>query len=330
MTLTQAVVLTKKSIFIGGILIFLIVVITVGYNIWHTQYLASLPKPVEKPEEKFGTLPALPFPATNVSSSNYSYNIDTVTGDLPQTPTLMKVYFIAREGMTLLAPEKSQKLASQLGFTDPPQRPSQTTDRYIDTNGDTLDIDLITGNFHYRKAAEATGSGLVVTQALPKGPDIIAAFKNFLTSANLLPDDINPQGSVVFNSLPATATVSFLPKNLDNIPIVTDVANEGLIKATAIGTTSNNPNQMFLAIDYTYWPVDQTTSSTYPLKTARQALSDLKSGKGFISEQPGNPQVSITTVSMAYYEPDEYTPYLQPVFVFSGPGFQALVPAVGQ
>lgn len=331
MTLTQTSTLTKKLVIAGMITAVIGTAGGISYSIWHQSYLASLPKPEEKPEEKFGVLPALQFPASEVSSTNYTYSIDTTSGDLPEVSKLMKVYFIPRAGVSLLAPEKSQKLANQLGFDNSPEKPSPTEHRYTNDSGDRLDIDLITGNFHYQKA-EASASALLNNPPLPE-EEAIKDFKDYLASSNLLPEDIaGSQGKIILNNFPGTqiknATVSLWPADIDGTPIITATFNEGLIKALIAG--AKNPVDMFLRIDYTYWPVDKTTFSTYPLKTTEQAFDDLKAGQSFISQEPLNPQVSIASVHLAYYESEEYIPYLQPVFVFEGPHFQALIPAISQ
>lgn len=332
MTLTQASALTKKTIIIGMVLTFLGIIGVIGYNIWYQSYLASLPPVEEKPEVKFGFLPDLQFPPSKVSSTNYFYSIDTITGELPQTPKIMKVYFIPRAGVTLLAPEKSQKLAAQLGFSNEPEKLSPTEHRFTNDNGDQLNIDLVTGNFHYQKA-EATESALLDNPPLPKEEEILQVFRNFLTTSNLLSKDINSdQGLVIYNNSSTTeaktATVSFLLANIDETPIITSRLNQGLINALLTGATDKT--KMFLKIDYTYWSTDKTTFSTYPLKTALQAFGDLKAGYAFVIQEPMSPQVSIASVRLAYYESEEYIPYLQPVFVFEGPHFTALVPAINQ
>ena len=81
-------------------------------------------------------------------------------------------------------------------------------------------------------------------------------------------------------------------------------------------------------MEYTYWNPDVETFSTYPVKSPSQAFTDLKAGKGVMIIQPDNKNASITAVSLAYYEPDVYQKYLEPVYVFTGPNMVAYVPAI--
>jgi len=104
---------------------------------------------------------------------------------------------------------------------------------------------------------------------------------------------------------------------------VTPSETEGLVHALY-----SRKDETFSKLTYTFWTVDQTSFATYPLKTAEEAYSDLVSGKGYISIIPDKPAVSISMVYLAYFEPEDYASYLQPVFIFEGPNFKALVPAV--
>ena len=83
-----------------------------------------------------------------------------------------------------------------------------------------------------------------------------------------------------------------------------------------------------LKLDFTFWPVDQTSFATYPLKTAAQTFAELQNGQGTVIEESPTSAVSITDLTIGYFESNEYTPYLQPVFIFTGPNFTAYVPAI--
>ncbi len=328
LTLTQAASLTKKGVIAFIVLTVLGVGGSIGYQVWHRYYLSTLPPVVEKPEMKFGELPKPAFPDSNVSSSNYSYSLDTATGGLPQTPKLLKVYFLPKSGVTLLAPDKSAKLAESLGFSSNPEVVSQTQFKFADDNDGELNVDLTTGNFNFQKQI---ASGSATLNTLPDQTQIVGSFKNYLSARGLLPDELKTgKSSVTFdNKNPTdsdTAEVTLWPTNVDDMPIVTAAFNRGLVRGTI--TKVDDENNKFIHISYIYWPVDKSTSSTYPLKTPEQAFADLRAGNGFVSIEPINPKVSISSVYLAYYEQEDYSPYLLPVFVFEGPDFAALVPAI--
>ncbi|MDO8638988.1 MAG: hypothetical protein Q7R43_05405 [Candidatus Daviesbacteria bacterium] len=329
MTLTQTAIITRRGIIIIIILMILTISGAVGYNIWYQYQLSTIPKFEEKPEMKFGILPKINFPPSKVTSSNYSYSLDTTTGSLPQTPKFLKVYFIPKSSITLMAPEKSIRLAQNLGFPNDPEILSTNVYKFTNDIGGAMIIDLTTGNFSFEQSNVERIATNSAQANLPNQDKIIADFKNYLKDNNLLVEDLKNEKSLVqYNNGTAqnsiTAKVSLFPINFDNLPIITPLFNQGLIKAEISGPEINQyPN-----LNYTFWVIDKTTSSTYPLKTADQVFAELKSGTGFVSIESKSPKVSIASVYLAYLETEEYTPYLQPVFVFEGPDFVGLVPAI--
>lgn len=331
MTLTQAVVLTKKSVIGLVALTFLILLSYIGYKVWYQYvYLPNLPPVIEMPEMKFGSLPAVTFPPPGVTSTNYSYSLETTTGNLPQVPALLRVYFIPQTNVTLLAPDRAQNLAAVLGFPIGPDVLSPSEHRFTDNNGGNITINLTTGNFHFERPI-STGSTEINPNAFSNQENMVNDFKSYLSSKGLLTSELSDgRSNIIFPAntatSSATAIASIWPTDFDKLPIVTSSTTEGLVKT--IVTAFKNEQQKYISVDYTYWQVDQTTYSTYPLKTASQAFEELKSGKGHISKQPLNSKVSLTTLYLAYYQSEDYSPYLQPVFVFEGPDFTALVPAV--
>ncbi|MCL4365698.1 hypothetical protein M1437_00535 [Patescibacteria group bacterium] len=80
MTLTQAATLVKRLVIFSAVTLFLGLGSFIGYKIWYAYYLAHLPPVEEKPDIRFGLLPPVDFPKSNVTSSNFSYSLDTVTG----------------------------------------------------------------------------------------------------------------------------------------------------------------------------------------------------------------------------------------------------------
>ena len=126
MTLTQAAILTKQAVFF--LTLFLIVGIGgfIGYQIWYMNYLKSLPPVEEKPDTKFGLLSIPNFPPSNVSSSNFTYTLDTTTGSLPKLgqdpkfPKIIKVYFVIKPYASLLSSEKGEQLANKFDINSSP------------------------------------------------------------------------------------------------------------------------------------------------------------------------------------------------------------------
>lgn len=333
MTLTQTATFAR-----GGILSFIILSVVgiisyTGYRIWYTNYLASLPSQEEKPDTKFGILPQPELPQSKTSSGNLTYSLDTATGSLPEFGRLIKVYFMPKASATFLAAEKGKSLAEKFKLNPEPQTVTPLRHRF-QTDNRILTVELDSGNFVYQ--SDATPSG----QALDDESKLTSDFKNFLSQLGVLENELNSDrvkyellrydGSgftAASGRSEAQAVNTYLwPKDLDKIPIVFSDINQSLVRAEIIGSARNLEN--YRSINFTFWPVDISTFATYPLKPPVLAFEELKSGKGSLIIAPTSSEVSITSIYLAYFEAENYTPYLQPVYIFEGPNFTVYVPAV--
>ena len=332
MTLSQTAILTKQVITLSTIAIVLGIISFVSYKIWYAYYLANLPPVEEKPDTKFGLLPPINFAESGVSSSNFSYSIDTTTGNLPKVgeevgfEKLIKVYFVTKTFATLLSAERSQNLAEKFAITNPPEILSETNYRFKD-NDKTLTVDLDNGNFVYQKEATISAG-----ESLDDNNKLVSDFKRTLQFLGVFKDDLNNGRTNVLylkNEADAvTAQVSLWPSKIDDKPIFTSEYNVSDIYAIVSKSADNLQN--YLTLNFTFYPVDSSTYATYPIKSAEAALDDLKNGKGIVVVEPQKPQVSITSIYLSYFLPADYNPYLQPIFVFEGPSFAAYVPAISE
>lgn len=340
MTLTQAAILTKQLIFFTILLTVVGIGSFVGYRAWYSYYLSTLPVVEEKPDTRFGILPPPDFPSSNVSSSNFTYSLDTITGNLPKLnenedfPKIIKVYFINKPNASLLSSERSQELASKFGITTQPQILTDTQYKFTQDEK-TLDVNLDSGNFSYKNLA--TNSA---TQSLDNDNKLVADFQSILRSLRVFKDDLTKGRTRIIllkqsgTDLTPTqlrtesiaAQVSLWPQEIEGKHIFTPEFNRSLISATVTQTTSDLKNYRLL--DFTYWPIETTLSATYPTKTPDDAFADLQSGKATIIIEPGKPQVSITSIYLGYYLSQNYTPYLLPIYIFEGPQFVAYVSAI--
>ena len=340
MTLSQTAVLVKKIITISLIMLFLGTSSFIGYKLWHAYYIAHLPPVVEKPDTKFGLLPIPDFPTSSVSSSNYSYSLDTSTGSLPKIGVdpgfdkIIKVYFITKSFSTLLSPEKSQNLAAKFNINTNPQILSDTKYQFTDQSK-TLTVDLDTGNFLYRKEATVSGK-----ETLNDDDKLVSGFEKTLDSLGIPISDLTKGRTKITllksngNTLVPTnlraeaqaAQISLWPQNIDQKSIFTSDFNKALVNATIVKSATDLAD--YISIQFTDYPIDTTTFATYPLKSPEVAYADLKSGKGVVVLEPTKPQVSVSSVYLGYYLSDNYNPYLEPIYVFEGQDFVAYVPAV--
>ncbi len=342
MTLTQTAIIVKQTVIISILAFVLSLTGFIGYQIWHAYYIANLPPVEEKPDTKFGLLPQINFPRGEVSTSNFSYSLDTKTGGLPKVGTdpgfekIIKVYFVTQTFATLLSPDRSSALATKFGITSSPQILSETKYQFSDQNKNLL-VDLDTGNFSYTQTATISGQ-----ISLNDDNKLISDFQQTLSTLGILKDDLkNSRNKVILlkvsggtqmptqiRSEAMAAQLSLWPGAIDKKTIYTGDFNKALVNATIFDSANNLIN--YLSLNFTYYPIDTSTFATYPVKTAEIAFDDLKNGKGVVVVVPPKPQVSITSVSLGYYLAEKYSPYLQPIFIFEGPNFVAFVSAVSE
>ncbi len=342
MTLTQTAIIVKQLITVSIIVLILGIVSFVGYKIWYAYYLANLPPVEEKPNAQFGLLPQPDFPKVGVSTSNFTYSLDTTTGGLPKTgidpgfEKIIKVYFIAPTFATFLSPDRSTALAEKFNITTPPQILSETKYQFKD-NYRSLLVDLDSGNFFYSN--EATVSAKT---NLDEDNKLISDFEQFLSSLGVLKENLkNGRNKVVplknegDDLIPSqqrnnamAALISLWPVSIDNRPVLTGNFDKSTVNAVVFEGADKLDN--YLSLNFNYYQIDTSTFATYPLKTSEVAFDDLKNGKGIIIVEPDKPQVSITSVYLGYYLPENYSPYLQPIYVFEGPHFVAYVSAINE
>lgn len=342
MTLTQVAVIVKRGIVISIIALVLGIASFVSYKIWHAYYLAHLPPVEEKPDTRFGLLPPTDFPQSAVSTSNFSYSLDTTTGGLPKIGVdqgfdkIIKVYFVTQTFASFLSADRSQALAGQFGINAVPEILSETRYRYRNQNR-SLTVDLNSGNFSYSNEATISAQS-----NLDDDNKLVSDFQQFLTTLGVMKDDLktgrfkisylkNASGELTSTDLRAEAVVaqiSIWPANIDKKAIYTSGFNKSLVSASVLGSAEKKEN--YLALDFIYYPIDFSTFATYPIKTAEVAFDDLKNGKSSVIIEPTGPQVSVTSVSLGYFLSENYSPYLQPIYVFEGPNFAAYVSAVNE
>lgn len=328
MTLSQTAALTRQIITLSMVALILGTVSFIGYRIWYANYLASLPPQEEKPDAKFGLLPPIDFPEASVSTSNFSYSVDTSTGNLPKVGAesgfekLVKVYFVTKTFASLLSTEKSQILAEKFDIRTEPEILSETNYRFK-SNEKTLTVDLNNNNFIFQ-------NNLTKLEKIRLDDDnkLMSDFVSTLESLGFLNDDLRKGRSKIIHleTGPGVAQISLWPSLVDNKPILTPQFDTSLINARIFKSAENLNN--YLSLNFTYYPIDTSTFATYPLKTSEEAFADLKSGKGVVIIEPLKANVSITFIYLGYFSAENYTAYLQPIFVFEGPHFVAYVPAV--
>lgn len=298
------------------------------------------PTPPSKPTVSFDKLPEIVF-NENKTDKNPTYNINTLSGALPTLPDRATVYEITTDAPSLLSLERAKERLIAVGFTDTPIALSQTV--YLWQREDILikklRYDVVSLNFDLT-------SNFLVDQDVREGknlPDESGAggqAADFLSSLSSLPQDIDMAKTkttlyTIHNNglVPATSLstaqvirVDFIQGDIQNLPIYYSNPPHSTISVFIAG---GNFRSQIIEAHYFRQSIGEK-SATYPLKTAEEALKELKEGKAYIAGyNGGETRIAIKDVYLAYFIGDTPQKYLMPVIVFEGNnGFFAYVSAI--
>jgi len=340
-TLTDVAVKTRKSIRWGIYFVAFILVARFALSSARSIKNTFFPAPPPPPTVGFDVLSAIPFPKPTQNLPQLSVSTETPTGTLPQFPESLPVYFMPKALPTLSSVDTAKTRARNLGFSAEPIEISQTVYRFNHpTSPSSLTMNIVWETFSIAYDLASDPSPI---QKNPPHPEAaVSQAKTLLRNANSLPQDLSgptPHEFLKVESQKLVQAISLSDADLikinlyrkdfgseeNPIPVVTKDPNEANIWFILSGT-----GQM-VAAEYHYYRIDEEKMHTYPIKSAAQALEDLKMGRGYIANLGLNQDgaVTIRDIYLAYYDPDVSTEFFQPVIVFEGDdNFVAYVPAV--
>lgn len=340
MSLTHTAYTSRKVIKFGGIGVvtfsLLWMITTTAYNLYRSRnpvYIA--------PTVRYGVLPKIVFPEKEKTSKNFNFELANDT--VPKFNDQAKIYIIYRPNTTFLALQEDTQTAKSFGFTNDPVEIKEKTGVYEfkDTNNNkTLTLNVLDGDFviTYPYASDQV---LLTENKVPSKSEAIEIASSFLNRGSKLTDDLKNGEKIVsywkidsgtLKSVSAqseanAARVDFYRKDFDNLDLISSNFGQASISVLISGSTVEA--KKIIGVNFKDINIDRESYSTYPIKTAEEAISDLKSGNYWAAKDVSDSSVTIRKVYLAYYEPTTLTNYLQPVFVFEGDNnFVAYVPAV--
>ncbi len=333
-TITRAgrLVLKFGGLFLGAI--FLIYIFVKGGTIFRQLFF---PKPPPPPAQAFGKLPHIAFPKKGESGINYTVN--TVDGKLPSLANRIDVYALLTTEPDLLALQKAKTTLDSMNFVENQFKRSDTVYQWTQSRtGIVINYDIVNKNFTIN-SNYLNNPSLISTTLLPSETDIVRDVSNYLKSIEAETENIDfdrakvellelQNGSLVGAQNLGNARlarVTLVQKNVGDTPIIYGALEDSLL--TFIVSYPSNSIQLLDGTFYNY-QIDESKKSDYPVKTAEQALEDLKSGNGYTINPQNLTDVDITNVELKYYLPRESNGYLLPVFVFTGINFTGFVEAL--
>ena len=339
-SLTQVSILSRKIIRYSIYTAIFIVIVRYSYLIVTKIYRRYFPEPPPPPTVSFGKLPKIPFPQKE-TPTNLVFTLETVDGKLPKLPNQQAVYFMPKPISTIKSLDTAKQKATGLGFN--PNGTELVETVYLfkhNSSPASLNLNIVTGIFSISYNLNSKPS---VLENVPPDPARASALaKTYLSRAMSVPGDLTGQTVHQYikiedgNFNPANSLsdahitkINLYRKSYNELPNVTSVLDQANIWFMFTGAKS--PGDQIVFAEYHYFAIDENKSGTYPIKTADQAWEDLKSGKAYFANVDDRSQgnIVIRKVYLAYYDPDQYTEYYQPVIVFEGDDdFTAYVPAI--
>ena len=304
------------------------------------------PTPVEPPNVLYGKLPKMEFPK-NVVSGDFTYDLQTITGFLPNFTDRGPVREFLFNTTSLLDVDRAREKVAKIGLTikDPGtvEEKSITPIIYQWTQNvgtpQTVTLNTLNNTLSYvtpyLSNPELSNIPLILT------PDqIINIGVDFFSRIGLFPTDIDPKLSHItfyrFSNGILTpvkkqeesqiARVDFVQKPLDSLPFSYTYPPKTNINVLV---TSEEFQGRVVQASYFYQKSAEALA-TYPIKSSSVAYEELKDGKAYIASYTGtNQTIKIKDMILGYYLPSEDSKYLYPIFVFTGEdNFSAYLPAI--
>lgn len=328
-----------KGIKWGAIIIGILIILFIAIKFLLFVKELIFPTAPPPPTVAYGKLLKPYFPEG--IKKDFTYEIDTISGELPVFPLTLRVYEMEQRGPDLLAVERISKKLTELNFRNRPQQISDFVYKW--TNPTTPQQDLI---LNIKLSEFNLSSPFMEYESSLKGKNFssssepIGAAQNFLKTLDFYPEDIDEEKTrVEFKTLenknltPTTrvvnsnvADVYFFQKSKDDLPIVYPQGPNSSMKLTiAAGSLMGR----VIDAKFSHQKILEG-SETYPIKTAQEAYEELKKGNAYVPSYSGNDnKVLIKNVYPALYYEGTVQKYLTPVIVFEGNnGFLAYVFAI--
>ena len=338
MSLTQTAHTSRKLIKFGWVGIIAISLLWGLTKIAYKAYLAAYP-PYYPPTILYGILPKITFLEQKTESKTFSYELPN--DEIPVFSDQARVYIIYRPNTTFLALEEDKKTATSFGFS---MKPIEVKPGIYEFRDDVLNkiltVNVLDGDFKMRYPY-LSDQLLLVSEDLPPKDKAIEVASNFLSQGDKLTDDLkNGQKKVTYwkiegGAIKATESqsqanavrVDLFREDLDNLKLLSSNYDKASVSILISG--SRTQSRKIIEFNFKDMSIDRESYSTYPIKTAQEAINSLNSGNYWTAIDVADKAVIIRRMYLAYYEPNALTNFLQPIYVFEGDnGFVAYVPAI--
>ncbi|MDO8269707.1 MAG: hypothetical protein Q7T54_03490 [Candidatus Levybacteria bacterium] len=341
--MANLVAVTKESrliLKVGGIfcgVILLIYIFVKGGGLMRDLFF---PKPPPAPVQALGKLPHVAFPQQQEPSGlGTQFTINTIDGQLPNFPDRVNVYKLTVAEPNLLALETARNTLDSSDFVENQTKLTDTLYRWTQARtGIVIEYDIVSKNFAIT-SNYMTNPFLTSSSLLPEEDRIQSDMMGFLNTIGSNTDNLDEEKTkveylemkngvlVAAENLGSArfARITMEQIAIDEIPIIYGGPSNSILSFVI-----SYPNNRFSVVEGEFYNhvVDDANKSDYPIKTAEQALTDLKNGNAYMINPQNLTNVDITTVELRYFLGRESKEFLLPVIVFSGINFTGYVEAI--
>lgn len=288
-----------------------------------------------------------PIIAEASPGANFKFNLDTVEGR-PFTATLSaKIFVIPPTSTSFSYRQAILSMATTLGFdVENTKYKLEDKNAVFEEPKQTLSVDISNYNFQYQYKLEDDPSIFQNTH-VPAETEIIQNAEDFLKKVDKYPADFaKSKPNIIYYTYPITTganlsnspqqstnmvEVDFYRPDIDSDPQpISTVTSKFPNSQNYVAMVFNESGQKVVKAQVKYFEKSEDQVGVYPLKSGDDAYQQLKDGKGYVvNGVPNQTDVTIKKMFLAYYDPEVYQQYLEPVYVFLGTNnFVAYIPAV--
>lgn len=318
-----------------GVLLSLFVLWTIGNFVKNSIFP---PKPLPA-TVAFGQLPKLDLSEGVKPPPGISYNVETISGQLPQLISKAKVFGLSVEESSFGQLERTKNMVARIGFTAEPQNLDLHWFKFTDPKDNLRTITINTSSANFEFTSNFTQDIRVISSRPRSINDAKQAAVNFFKNFDFDSVDFPVEKTrtrtlrIDGNNLTETPAlvnanlieVNFERREIAKIPLVTARENSPSVQALV------SLNSVVLA-SLTKQQIEKHNFATYPLKGTAKAFEDLKGGNSVFNKDVfDQTSFPIRDVTLAYMETKISQGFLQPVYVFkSDKGLIAYVSAVDE
>ncbi len=285
-----------------------------------------------------------PYIADASPSAGLRFTLDTVEGRPVTATSSAKIYFMPPAQTRFNYKEKAYLMAKSLGLdTEAASYRLLGSQVSLSDAVQRLTVDIKNFNFTYSYGFDTHPEVLSGTVE-PNGAIAQDRARELLRTVGRYPDELTrgKTNVIYFSYDPATKAmtelkdakganlveVDFYRPDKENIPIVTPRFFNS--QNYALLAFYENGSAKVLRAQIQFYETSDEQVGLYPVRSGEEAYEFLKQGFGTVIANPRRlNSVTIRKIFLAYYDPDVYQDYFQPVYVYLGDdNFVAYVPAV--